>query len=231
MRAMIRVLLLLLLTARPAAADFVLSNLRFTLYHEVGHAVIDQARVPIFGPEETAADGFALVLADRLHPEAEMVDLIVEMTRLGRAEAAEELFEPWAEYMPGAQRTAWAICVWYGLDPRERGDLAHALGMPRDRDGDCAAAGRGLRAAWAPVLDRLRPAPGREGTLTAGADGKALRLLERDIERLNAALALPQRTPMTVESCGQDNAYYYHYDDRIVFCSEMVEALKRRAAR
>lgn len=220
-----------LLAPPPAAADFVLSNLRFTLYHEIGHAVIDQARVPVFGPEETMADGFALVLADRLHPEGEMADLITEMTRLGRAEAAEELFEPWEEYMPGAQRTAWSICVWYGLNPRERGDLAHALGMPADRDRQCAETGRALRSAWGPVLDRLRPGPGDEGTLSAGRTGKALRLLSRDIDRLNDALALPRRTPMTVENCGQDNAYYYHYDDRIVFCSEMVDALLRRAAR
>ncbi len=224
---MYRFLVPVLLLAEPAAADFLLSNLRFTLYHEVGHAVIDQARVPLFGPEETAADGFALVLADRLHTEVEMAEMIIGVTRLGRQEASEEVFEPWAEYMPGGQRMAWAICVWYGLDTRQRSDLAHALGMPRDRDRECATTGRALRAAWTPILDGLRPAPGREGTLTAGTDGKALRLLGRDIERLNAALA--RRTPMTVESCGQDNAYYYHYDDRIVFCSEMVDTLMRRA--
>ncbi len=228
---MIRYLLPLLLLAGPASADFVLSNLRFTLYHEVGHAVIDQSRVPIFAPEETVADGFALVLADRLHSDDEMVDLITDMTRLGREEASEELFEPWEDSMPGAQRTAWAICVWYGLDPRTRADVAHALGMPPDRDRPCTEAGRSVRAAWGPVLDRLLPEAGREGTLHPGLDGKALRILAPDIERLNAALALPNRTPMTVESCGQDNAYYYHYDDRIVFCSEMVEALRGRVRR
>ncbi|MCK0168150.1 DUF4344 domain-containing metallopeptidase [Jannaschia sp. S6380] len=222
-------LLIACLAASPAAAEFVLNNLRMTLYHEMGHAVIDQADVPLMSTEETAADGFALLLADRLHSDAEMDRIIRDVTLLGRDEAAAEIFDPWAEYMPGAQRTARAICLWYGLAPAHRGDLARALGMPPFVARTCAASARSLRRAWAPVLERLKPSEADSATLRVRGAGKALHLLAPDIDRLNRMIALPRRTPLTVEACGEDNAFYYHYDDRMVICDEMVDALMRGA--
>lgn len=213
----------------PASADFVLNNLRYTLYHELGHALIDQYRVPIFGPEENAADSFGFVYADRVHDETEMADLIRDVVRLGRAEAAEELFDPWSEYMPGNQRTARAICLYFGLNPGERGHLARALGMRPDDERFCIEAATSNRRAWEAVLEQARPVGGAPGTLVSSGQGKALRLLAPDIERINRTIALPRRTPLTVETCGQDNAYYYHYDDRMVICSEMEDVLRTRA--
>lgn len=210
----------------PAAAEFILNNLRFTLYHEVGHAVIDQYSVPIFGPEEAVADGFALVIADRLHTEAEMRDMIEAVTTLGRSQAG-QVYDPWAGYMPDGQRVAWTICIWFGLNPSGRGDFARALGMPPGAAEDCAYQGRTLRAAWRPVLDRAKPKDGADPTLTAAAKGKALRMLGPDIARLNAMVALPRQTPITVERCGEDNAYYY-VEGRIVICTEMMEGLRAR---
>ena len=83
----------------PAAAEFILDNLRFTLYHEVGHAVIDPYAIPFFGPEEASADGLALVIADRLHSEAEMRGMIEAVTALGRDQAG-HAYDPWSGYMP-----------------------------------------------------------------------------------------------------------------------------------
>jgi len=224
-------LLLGLMAATPAAADFVLSNLRFTLYHEVGHAVIDQMRVPLFGSGETAADGFGLMVADRLHSETEMREIITDMTRLGRTEAAREIFDPWSEYMPGAQRMSRAICLWFGLKPTERGDHARALGMPPQEEWACIENARALRSAWTPILDDLRPDGTGGVSLRVAATGKALRLLAPDIARLNKEIALPRPTPVTIENCGEDNAYYYQYDDRIVICAELVTGLRRDALR
>ncbi|CUH38853.1 hypothetical protein JSE7799_01571 [Jannaschia seosinensis] len=224
------VLALCLVGATPAAADFVLNNLRVTLYHELAHALIDQLRLPVFGPEESAADSFALVFADRVHDEPTNRALIRDLVRLGRAEAAEEYFDPWREYMPGAQRTARSICIWYGLDPGARGELARALGMPREVTRVCAEAGGAAKRAWSAVLDTALPAEGAEITLRPAATGKALRLLKADIAAVNARVALPHPTPLTVEDCGQDNAYYYNFDDRMVICSEMVGVLRARAA-
>ncbi|EAQ14442.1 putative metallopeptidase DUF4344 [Maritimibacter alkaliphilus HTCC2654] len=43
---------------------FVESNILATLYHELGHALIDIQDVPIFGQEEDAADVLSILLVD-----------------------------------------------------------------------------------------------------------------------------------------------------------------------
>ena len=220
-----------LLSAAPASADFVLNNLRFTLYHEVGHAVIDQLALPVYGPQENAADSFGLVLADRLHDEPEMQALIRDMTSLARQEAGEELFDPWGEYMPGPQRLSRAICLWFGLNPDIRGPGARALGMPEARRRECAAYGRSIQAAWSGVLRDLAPKSETaevSSGLRPARRGKMLRLLKRDIERVNGVLALPRSVPVRQVDCGEDNAFYFQVDERIEFCAEMIDALRAR---
>ena len=39
--------------------EFVLANVEFTLLHEIGHALIHQFPIPVFGQEEDAADQIA----------------------------------------------------------------------------------------------------------------------------------------------------------------------------
>ncbi|MGB3408911.1 MAG: DUF4344 domain-containing metallopeptidase [Jannaschia sp.] len=227
---MFRILLCLLCLVTPARADFVLSNLRMTLYHEVGHAVVDQMTVSMFGPEENAADSFAMVLADRLHSEAEMQQIIRDVTALSRIESERELFDPWDEYMPGAQRMARAVCLFHGLNPVERRPLARALGMPAEMADECAEQSLVIARSWRDVLDVAKPdAP--TNSLRPAIKGKALRLLAKDIARVNAVLLLPRSIPVDYEDCGEDNAFYYHWDERIVICSEMVDALRRNASR
>lgn len=217
--------------AGVARADFLANNLRFTLYHELGHAVIDQLSVPVFGTQETAADTFGMVLADRLHSEAEMTALIIDMTALARRETVSELFDPWDEYMPGAQRLARAICLFYGLNSESRRATARALGMPSASEEDCADDARVTRRAWHAILDGIGPdAPGQTALVPARR-GKVLRVLADDIEKVNALMALPRPVPVTQTSCGEDNAFYYEIEERIEFCSEMLDALRARAGR
>lgn len=213
------------LVAGSAAADPVRDNLRFTLYHAVGHAVIDQMRVPMLGSEETAADGFALVLADRLHDEAEMAEMIASLTALARMQAVAAI-DPWSLYMADGQRIAWRICLWFGLEPAARGDLARALGLPREAHHSCTTEARRLRAGSAPILARAEPGMRAKPRLVPKGGGKALTILADDVLRLQCKVALPQPTPVTQESCGEDNAFYYHEQDRIVICDKLVEALQ-----
>ena len=47
---------------------FVLANMKFTLCHEISHALIDELEVPVLGREEDVAD--ALAAFHFLHPRA-----------------------------------------------------------------------------------------------------------------------------------------------------------------
>jgi len=57
----------LALLPAPALADFTDNNLLAIFYHELGHAVIHQMGVPIFGQEEDAADALSILLIDALY--------------------------------------------------------------------------------------------------------------------------------------------------------------------
>ncbi|WP_167766879.1 DUF4344 domain-containing metallopeptidase [Jannaschia formosa] len=220
---MLRALLILLACAAPARADFVLDNLRFTLFHELGHAVIDQQEIKLFGPEEIAADGFALVLADRLLSAEAMASMMESITRLSRIEAQTEIFDPWAEYMPTSQRLAYAICLYHGLQPWRGGDHARALGLPPDLASPCEEIAGNLREAWRPIIALLDPETA-QGRLRPGR-GKAVRLLAGDIRWINGNLGLSRDVPVAEEACDEDNAFYYRFDERIVMCAEMIDAL------
>ncbi|PWJ22086.1 DUF4344 domain-containing metallopeptidase [Jannaschia seohaensis] len=226
---MLRAFLLLLVCSVPARADYIHDNLRFTLFHELGHAVIDQREVKLFGPEEAAADGFALVLADRLLSAQDMASMVESITILARFEAATETFDPWSAYMPTGQRLAYAICLYHGLQPWRGGDHARALGLPPALAGPCKEIAAEIRDAWEPILAGLTP-DAVSGRLRPGR-GKALRLLAGDIRLINQNLGLPRDVPVTQDWCGEDNAFYYQYDERIAICSEMVEALIESAGR
>ena len=217
--------LLTLAAALPARADFALSNLRFTLYHETAHAVIDQHDVALSGPEEIAADGFAVYLAHRLHDEGELRTMMADVTRQGRIDAARELFDPWAQYMVGPQRLAWAVCVWFGLAPEVRKPAAVALGMPPGNATRCEESGERVAALWEPLFVEMRALP-PEPSFLPGRHGKSLRLLAPDLVSLNREVRLPRPVPVTVEECGEENAFYYHVDERIVLCADMLRGLR-----
>lgn len=52
-----------------AKETFVDANIRSIFYHELGHAMISEMNVPIFGQEEDAADVMAVLLIDALYEE------------------------------------------------------------------------------------------------------------------------------------------------------------------
>jgi hypothetical protein len=225
----VRWLAILLAWPGAAAADPGLNVLRMTLYHEVGHAVIDQLDLPVYGMEENAADVFALALAQRLHSEAELAAILRDTTEAYRRDAAAELFDHWAQYMPAGQRLARQVCLWFGAEPDARADLARALGMPPEEARRCEIDAFDADAAWAPVLDGVRPDP-RDVTPTFRLPlfDRRLGRLSRDVKRLNRVVKLPRTVPVDVEACGEANAYYYD-DGRIAICAELLDDLDRMA--
>lgn len=72
---------------------FVESNTLVIFYHELGHAVIDLMKVPIFGQEEDAADVMAVLLIDRLFVEEAAQDMAYDSAfgYLNDSERVEEI--------------------------------------------------------------------------------------------------------------------------------------------
>ena len=63
--------------ADEKAAVFVLGNVLFTLYHEIGHALVHAFDIPVLGREEDAVDGLAAVLMIPETPDPLMDALVI----------------------------------------------------------------------------------------------------------------------------------------------------------
>jgi len=219
------------LAAVPGAAladraAFVSANVITTLYHELGHAIVHLMELPVLGREEDAADALATLLVHHLHSEDE-AGAIIAYAALGFEYAMQQAegFAPayWGAHSLDGQRQAMIICHFYAAAPETRMNLAVALGMPPEMAETCAWEFYNVETSWGPVLDELAVLPGRGGGLVfqpQGHDAALEALVGAEVDRLNRILRLPAEVRVTVEPCGQANAFYVWDDPHILMCTE-----------
>jgi len=142
--------------------------------HEVGHAVFDLLKVPIFGREEDAADQLADYLLLHLDSEIARQSITGVAYMYGR-----EMQQP---QTPGlqkfanvhglsAQRFYNTLCMAYGYDAKLFGDVLEKGYLPESRAEDCAAEYRQVDYAFrrliAPHIDervRAKVQPKRQAS-------------------------------------------------------------------
>lgn len=212
-------------------SDYVVNNVLATLYHELGHALIDIEEVPIYGQEEDAADVLSVLLIDAFWEEEDAVALTYD-TAMGFAIAAEEIEAGdevafWDVHGPDLQRYYNTVCLFYGADPEERDDVAKDLGLPEERAEYCDAEFDQANDAWGRILDDIsQDAPGR--TLRLGhvaQEDEIAALLEAEVEALNGDFALSADLTVSYDHCGEANAFYDPELREIVICTEYVDYL------
>ncbi len=222
------------LPADPVAARFVASNLVAVFYHELGHALIDVLMLPVLGSEEDAADTLAALFITRLRQGAEAEALVAdtalgfrlygqEADRNGRDESY------WGLHSLDAAREASLVCLFYGADPETRAGIAARLGLPAAQRDDCREDFTGAAARWDALLAVRPPQDGGRGLrLAVPADRDDLtRLIAFEIAAVNAEFGLPRWVDVSVERCGEANAFYDLRARRIVMCIEYAEDLAR----
>lgn len=216
---------------------FVESNITETLYHELGHMLIDVLDLPVFGPEEFAVDLFAIVLMNRMHDEDALVRMTYDVAAAYDAGArkegsAGEAPALWDVHGLDRQRYFNLACLMYGANPDEREDVAEELGVPEARMETCEEEYARTSRAWGGVLDGL----------TAGAPGQSLKMdwmldaespvtrhVAAEVARLNAVLVLPEAVSVSVIPCGEANAFYDPGPREILICTEIAEHLAELA--
>ncbi len=216
---------------------FVESNIRETLYHELGHAIIDVADVPVFGPEELAVDMFAVVLINLLHGEDDVVAMTYDVAAAYDAGARKESTAGdgdamWDVHGTDSQRYYNLACLMYGANPDERADVAADLGLPDERAETCEDEYAMTARAWGNVLDRLAAdAPGQSLKMDwiLDAESPLTRFVAREVERLNAIMALPEDVAISVIPCDEVNAFYDPAEKEVIICTEMDEYLANLA--
>lgn len=216
---------------------FVEANILAVFYHELGHAVIDIEDVPIFGQEEDAADVFSVYLIDALFKESSAQTLAYEAAHrfLADAEMANQGSDhvTWSDtHGPDEQRYFNTVCLFYGANPKAREAFATDLDLPKGRAAFCPAEYEQADSSWGVVLKKIMARGAGDSLRFKGShNSKAAEILIGEIEELNAEMRLSHPLNVTVEHCGEANAFYDSSKSRIIFCSELETHLRKLSRR
>ena len=142
----------------------VLYSTVWTLYHEMGHALINVLDLPAVGKEEDAVDQFStLVLLQSGEQEAEAVDIAAEEFRLSAAAHDKSEDAYWDEHSLDKQRFYNILCLVYGQDPDRKSNKAMVKDgeLPKERAEGCQEEYRQLDRAWSRLTDPYLRKPSR----------------------------------------------------------------------
>lgn len=149
----------------------------FTVYHELGHALVDLWDIPITGREEDAVDQLAAFLLTDGSPENESVAIdgansfLLQDERSG-GEIQEDALSD--EHSLDPQRFYNIICWVYGHDPKEYAYLVRDGTLPKERAGVCRDEYARLYRSWSRLLaPYMKPRP--KAHAAQAAQGKPAR--------------------------------------------------------
>lgn len=218
---------------------FIEANIRETLYHELAHALIEVLDLPLFGPEEAAADMFAVVLLNRLFDDDQLAAQIPHvaaaykdgMPREGLGQRAGG-GAPWGLHGSDAQRYYTFVCLMYGADPEARADLPEAYNLPESRAETCADEYEMTHAAWSEVLDDIAPSRfGRAAPLKMDwildETAPLAQFVSAEVAALSEVIALPEPVVVSVIPCDDANAFYDPVHREIIICTELEPFLAK----
>jgi hypothetical protein len=231
---------------REEADLFVLGNTVFILYHELGHALIDQLGLPVLGHEEDAADNLASIMMIPEQADPMMDELIIAaadgwyLGNIWQREASNTEPAWWGEHALDMQRFYSVVCLMYGSDPAGFSDLAASVSLPADRRTTCPSDYAQARAGWTRLLaPHMNPVESRSAgdsriSLEFEAPDPAygyvssllhesglINAIARDI---GSSFKLPSDLTVRFRNCGGDtaNAFYDKAGPSVTLCYELV---------
>ncbi len=227
---------------------FVQANVQWTVGHEIGHALIDQLDLPVFGREEDAADmlGAMLLVLRRdigLQPDFRArLKAIADGWLLEWIDDVElqRAIPYWDSHSLDIQRLFTFTCLIYGSDPSHLEDLADTATLPVERALYCpdeyALAARSIdwvaRNFGRPEGAAIEPGAGRFKVVfdKVGSEDyadlieivKADPFLEESAEHLSRRLRLPRDITIVFTDCGNAEAFYNERTVEIVMCYSLL---------
>ena len=226
---------------RESLVEFVMGNMLFVLLHELGHATVQELRIPVLGREEDAADDFAILRL--LKARSEMPHrVLVEAAkgwflsdRRDRRDGERLVF--YDEHSLDKQRAYHIVCLMVGSDPGQMVDLADEEKLPPDRRESCQKHDFPTALwSWETELKRVERAADQPKTKidVVYGDGKGdfdvfaqgfrtVRLLERPAERASEEFAWPAPFTLEIQTCGFINARWVQSTRKLTLCYELAQ--------
>lgn len=124
----------------------------FTLIHEVGHALIDQLKLPTTGREEDAVDQFATLTLLSLEDQDALLSGLLQFTFEATQETRSQDFGFADAHALGAQRLYNLVCLLYGSNPKNHKDLPKQFNIPENRLSMCTEEYQDTLYAWSTLL-------------------------------------------------------------------------------
>ncbi|MEV8465195.1 DUF4344 domain-containing metallopeptidase [Fluviibacterium sp. DFM31] len=218
-----------------AVAAFVEANLISIFYHEIGHALIDQLALPIFGQEEDAADVFSILMIDALFEEdsAQAIAYDAALGFLAEAELRDATGDEiawWDVHGVDEQRFYTTTCLFYGANPEVRDDLARDLALPEERADYCVEEFDLAAESWGIALEEIADGPGQLLLYVEdGSEGWMAEVIGAEVEEFNALFGLKRDIDVWVMVCEEANAFYDPDTTELIFCVEFIPHLEALA--
>jgi hypothetical protein len=225
---------------RRDRVDFIVGNMLFVGFHELGHALVQQLRLPLLGRSEDAADSFATI-ALLNEGSALSINVLVQAARglflmdhrdrkLGDALNFSEA------HGLDKQRAFQIVCLMVGSDAKQFKELADWVRLPEDRQESCRTDYEDAKHAWISVLNpHLRSAEQQNSTVEIAYEtghGKldnlarsfrSIGLLEALAEYASRRYVLPRPITLTMQNCGDPNAWWNAPTLTEALCYELAE--------
>ncbi len=234
------------------ADDFVIGNVGFIVFHEFGHAVIREFHVPLLGLEEDSADTIAAITMLELDktppPEKKPLAELLTMAALGNMltwqaglEKSNAEVAVWAQHSLSIKRFARVTCLIYGSDAARFQWVADAAKMPDIRADWCEDEynvarqgvdwliknyGAGEHKAHGRISVKYEN-PRTPAQKEARAFLEQSRVLEKVAAFVDTRFDFAKPFEVRVKPCASPNAYWDPDARELLFCYDMVEALRK----
>lgn len=134
--------------------DAVAGSFLFTVFHEVGHALVDVLEIPVTGREEDTVDSLAawwLIDGDGGEESAiaGALSFYTDPAQAGEIDESEYA----GEHSLSQQRYYTLACLVYGSDPERYADLLEEEWLTPERAEQCPGEFERLSASWYTLLD------------------------------------------------------------------------------
>ncbi len=238
-------------------ALYLAGNISFVLFHEFGHALIDEFALAVFGQEEDAVDNLSalFMLPEDKEPLADdlMLAAMEGWYRLQLYDPQDPDQQPFitpqqgaalGAHAPDRERALNILCVLYGSDPEGFRDLALRQGLEEAKLPLCEDIYQRTLSGWAQLLAPYvshQPADGpyekhlfvRYEPSTDPETQDALQALQTSgrVEELVELLdrGFHWKAPITVsfQHCAAQTGWWDAENREIVFCYELLTLYDR----
>jgi DNA-binding XRE family transcriptional regulator len=220
--------------------EFVVGNMLFVGFHELGHAVIHELGLPVLGREEDAADSFATIAMINIGTDFSNQVLVQAargwflMDRRDRKEG--EKLEFYDEHGLDQQRAYQIVCLMVGWNEDRFKELADWVNMPQSRQDSCGGDYSNAEYSWNAALKPFRRAPDQpkskididygeaKGKLEVYARTfRAIKYLETIAGYAAELIVWPRPIGIILRTCGESNAQWSPGVHKEILCYEMAE--------